>query len=114
VPPERGVILGADDAHTTAQEEVEVLVWAMAWAAAAGRGPERVGIAPSGSLAGLDRHYARRKLERLGESIRIANMGPLEGIADALDPDPLHSKLPGLRAMAEAVEAASGRHGAAT
>jgi methionine synthase II (cobalamin-independent) len=109
VPEERGVILGADDAHRTQPEEVEVLVWAMAWAAAAGRGAERVGIAPSGTLAGLDRHQARRKIERLGESIRIANMGPLEGVADSLDSDPLRSKMPGLRAMAEAVEAASGR-----
>ena len=111
VPPERGVIVGADDPRRDAQEEVEVLVWAMAWAASAGRGPERVGIAPAGSLAALDRHRARRKIERLGESIRIATMGPLEGVADSLDPDPLHSKMPGLRAMAEAVEAASGRTG---
>ena len=68
-----------------------------------------IGIAPNGSLAALDRHYARRKIERLGETVRIASMGLLADVAIALDPDPLASRMAPLKVMAEAVEVASGR-----
>jgi hypothetical protein len=82
------------------------MTWAMAWAAAGERGSDRVGIAPNGSLGRLDRLAAKRKIERLGETIRIASMGPLQDVAEALDPDPWSSKMAELRALAEAVAAA--------
>ena len=106
VPPERGIVSGVMDPRQSALDETEPMVWAMAWAARGGRGPERVGVAPSGSLAYLDRHPARRKIERLGESIRVASMGPLEDVAEALDRAPLESRMPELRSMAQAVAAA--------
>ena len=106
VPPERGVIAGAVDAHNPTYDEIEVMVWAMAFAAGEGRGQDRAGIAPNASLTLIDRHYARRKCERMGEAVRIARMGPLADVADALDPDPLHSRMPELRALGEAVETA--------
>ncbi len=49
-----------------------------------------------------------RKLELLGEAVRIASMGPLDEVAIALDPDPLASSMAPLRAMAETVAAARG------
>ena len=110
VPPDVGLIAGVVDAHETALDEIEPQVWAMAWAAAVGdRGADRVGIAPNGSLASMNRFYARRKIDRLGEAIKIASMGPLADIAAALDPAPLTTKRAELRTLAEAVEAA--RHG---
>lgn len=105
-PVERGIVCGVAEARRTAQDEVEVMTWAMAWAAAGDRGPDRVGIAPNGSLAGMDRLAAKRKIERLGETVRIASMGPLQDVADALDPDPLGSRMAELRILAESVEAA--------
>ena len=109
VPPDVGLIAGVVDAHDTALDEIEPQVWAMAWAAAGERGEARVGIAPNGSLAAMNRFYARRKIDRLGEAIKIAAMGPLADIANALDPAPLTTKRAELRVLAEAVEAA--RHG---
>ena len=106
VPAERGIVCGVADAARPAQDEVEVMTWAMAWAAAGERGSDRVGIAPNGSLGRLDRLAAKRKIERLGETIRIASMGPLQEVAEALDPDPSASKITDLRALAEAVAAA--------
>lgn len=106
VPPDRGLIAGAVDAHRPTYDEIEVMVAAMAWAARDGRGEERVGIAPNATLALIDRHYARRKCERMGEAVRIARMGPLQEVADALEPDPAHSQWPELRELAAAVETA--------
>jgi 5-methyltetrahydropteroyltriglutamate--homocysteine methyltransferase len=103
VPATRGVIVGAGDARTEALDETEVLVWAMAWAAQGERGPERVGVAPNGSLAFVGRHFAHRKCQRLGEAVRIGSMGPLQEVAEALDERPTKSKMPELRAMAAAV-----------
>src|SRR5437899_11978335 len=42
VPPERGIIVGSADARSETLDETEVHVWAMAWAAQGGRGPDRV------------------------------------------------------------------------
>jgi methionine synthase II (cobalamin-independent) len=65
---ERGMILGIADARTGDLEDPEHLAWAAAYAASIlGRGPERVGLAPSGSLAGLTLDQARAKLERLAD-----------------------------------------------
>jgi len=106
VPNELGVIVGALDASTRERDESEVLVWALAWAAERGRTPERVGIASNGSLRAIGRHAARRKIELMGEAVGIAAMGPLHEVAEALDPDPLTSRMVPLRSMAEAVAAA--------
>ncbi len=106
VPAERGIIVGAADASTGKLEETEVLVWAMAWAASGDRGSARVGLAPNGSLGAIGRHYAHRKCLRLGEAVKIASMGPLREVAEALDEDPLRSKMPELRRMAADVNQA--------
>jgi 5-methyltetrahydropteroyltriglutamate--homocysteine methyltransferase len=106
VPPERGVIVGALDADRSARDEPELMVWAMAWAADGGRTGDRVGIAPNGRLRGLGRHEARRKIEEMGQAVRIASMGPLQEVAEALDPTPLETRMKPLRLLAEAVEAA--------
>jgi len=82
------------------------MVWAAAWAAAGERGAERIGMAPNGSLRSVGRHAARRKIERLGEAVGIASMGPLQEVAESLDPDPLGTRMAPLRRLAEAVEAA--------
>jgi methionine synthase II (cobalamin-independent) len=108
VPSTRGIIVGAADARTETLPETEVLVWAMAWASQGDRGPERVGVAPNGSLWSIGRHFAHRKCQRLGEAVKIAQMGPLVEVAEALDPDPSHSKMPELRSLAAAVTAARG------
>jgi methionine synthase II (cobalamin-independent) len=107
VPPDRGVIVGALDSTETRRDDPELMVWAMAWAAHGGRTSERIGVAPNGSLRSLGRHETRRKVEQMGEAVRIASMGPLQEVAKALDPAPLESRMTALRVMAEAVEAAS-------
>ena len=106
VPPDRGVIIGALDATRTVRDDPELLVWAMAWAAQGDRTRDRVGVAPNGSLRALGRHETRRKIEQMGEAVRIAAMGPLDEVAEALDPSPSESHLDGLRTLPPAVEAA--------
>jgi methionine synthase II (cobalamin-independent) len=106
VPPEIGVVVGALDASNPALDDTEVMVWAMSWAGPEERTPARVGIASNGSLRAIGRHPARRKIELMGEAVRIASMGPLEEVAEALDPVPLESKIGPLREMAQAIEAA--------
>jgi len=100
LPAERGVIVGAVDAASGLLDDPEMLVWAAALAAeAGGRGSVRVGIAPSGSMAGIDRHHARRKIEQMGLALRLARMGPLGEVARALQPDPATSSIPTLRRL---------------
>jgi methionine synthase II (cobalamin-independent) len=106
VPAEYGVIIGALDAASTVRDETEVMVWAMAWAAHPERTAERIGIASNGSLRAIGRHAARRKIELMGESVRIGSQGPLKEVAEALDPLPLESRMAPLREMALAVDAA--------
>ncbi len=104
-PPERGIIVGSADRTTERMDETEVHVWAMAFAARGGRESTRVGCAPNGSLYAIGRHFAHRKCYRLGEAVNVAGMGPLQDVAEALDEDPAHSRMPELRAIAEAFEA---------
>lgn len=106
VPTDVGVIIGALDAASPTLDETEVMVWAMAWAGPAERTTARVGIASNGSLRAVGRHAARRKIELMGEAVRIASMGPLQEVAEALDPAPLESRMASLRAMAATVDAA--------
>lgn len=106
LPPERGVIVGALDSGQGLRDEAEVMVWAMAWASNGERTGDRIGVAPNGSLRSLGRHETRRKVEQMGEAVRIASMGPLQEVAEALDPAPLDTRMVPLRRLAEAVEAA--------
>ncbi len=108
VPSEIGVVIGALDAANAVLDETEVMVWAMAWACPEARTTARVGVAPNGSLRAVGRHAARRKIELLGEAVRVASMGPLREVAEALDPAPLDSKSAPLRELAVSVDAARG------
>jgi len=68
MPAERGIIAGAADARTDEPADRDRLVWAALSAAALNRrGPDRVGLAPSGSLAGRSPDAARAMIERLAE-----------------------------------------------
>ena len=107
VPPERGIVVGAlDAANPRARRDRSS--WSGRWPGrrTADRSTERIGVAANGSLRVVGRHAARRKIEQMGEAVGIARMGPLQEVAEALDPDPLHSRMAPLRTMAEAVEAA--------
>ncbi len=85
-PPERGIVAGVGDATGRRRTRVEDVVWAASYAASTqGRGMDRVGIAPSGSLAGLDPSRARSVLELLGEAARTIAGGRDEVLA-RLDP----------------------------
>ena len=107
--PDQGVIVGALDASSPLIDDAEMLVWAAALAAGMGdRGIARVGIAPSGSLAGLDRHKARRKIEQLGLAVRLAAMGPIQAVAEALQPDPARARIRRLPELYRAWQEATG------
>jgi methionine synthase II (cobalamin-independent) len=106
LPPERGVIVGAADVQTEQLPETEALVWAMAWASRGERGSKRVGVSPNGTLALVRRHFAHRKAQRCGESVTVANAGPLWDVAVALDEHPERSWMSDLRDLAAAVAAA--------
>ena len=107
--PEQGVIVGAIDARSLTREDPEMLVWAAALAAELdGRGTARVGISASGSLAGLPRHDARRKMEQGGMAVRLAAMGPLAEVARALQPHPATCRIKGLPELYAAWQAGTG------
>ena len=82
------------------------MVWAMAWAARASGPRTGIGDRLERQPSRIGRHAARRKIELMGEAVRIAAMGPLQEVAEALDPAPLESKMAPLRQLAEAVDAA--------
>ncbi|MBM4409524.1 MAG: hypothetical protein FJ038_13235 [Chloroflexi bacterium] len=69
-PGERGLIVGvAGMAARDEPDEAGRLRWAATLAAALhDRGPDRVGVAPAGSLDGLSREDARRRIETLAET----------------------------------------------
>lgn len=86
-PAERGIVLGVVEARSAERDFPEVLVWAIGYAASTGgRGEGRIGIAPSGSLAGLPRSIARRKIELLGHVAGLVERRNAEPIAASLDP----------------------------
>jgi methionine synthase II (cobalamin-independent) len=85
-PLERGMILGVVDARTPAIDEAAIVVWAIGYAASGGRGETRIGIAPSGSLAGLSPADARSKIELLGHVVGLLEGRAEEPIAASLDP----------------------------
>jgi 5-methyltetrahydropteroyltriglutamate--homocysteine methyltransferase len=107
LPRGRGIVCGVGDAQSAAIDDVEAIVYAIAWAARSTGDLARVGIAPSGSLRLLDRHAARRKIECLALAIQVASMGPIEEVAESLEPHPrTTSRYPDLARSAEAYEAA--------
>lgn len=86
LPADRGVIVGALTAHPDGDESRELLLYAVGYAAStAGRGAARVGLATSGSLAGLSWERAAAKVARLGEVGRLAE-APVEERRAAIDP----------------------------
>lgn len=85
-PGDRGVIAGALSGRNHGDDGPEVLLWAARYAASSkGRGMARVGLATSGSLAGLPWDAAVTKLRRLGEGVRVVAM-PADARPAALDP----------------------------
>lgn len=85
-PSERGIIVGVGDATGHRRTRIEDVVWAAGYAASTrGRGPDRTGIAPSGSLAGLEPARAREVLDLIGEAARTMAGGRDAGLA-RLDP----------------------------
>jgi methionine synthase II (cobalamin-independent) len=85
-PRERGIVAGVGDASGRHRTRLEDLVWAASYAASTqGRGIDRVGIAPSASLAGLDPAAARAIVDLLGEAARTI-AGGREEVVERLDP----------------------------
>jgi hypothetical protein len=83
---ERGIICGAMSAHQGSADGPEHLLFAARYAAAtAGRGIDRVGLATSGSMAGLSWDAAATKVRRLGEAAGLVAASP-EKRRQALDP----------------------------
>jgi hypothetical protein len=84
-PTELGLIAGAVSTRTGSDDGPEVLLWAAGYAASTGRrGPDRVGLATAGSLAGLSWEEAAAKVRRLGEAARLA-AAPREEQLAAID-----------------------------
>ena len=85
-PTATGIVCGALTADAMGDEAVEILLYALFYAAStAGRGPDRVGIATASSLAGVPWEVAERRMRRLGEAVRLASASPDERAA-TLDP----------------------------
>ena len=86
VPGSRGIVCGVGDASGLGRTGLEEMVFAARYAASTGgRGLDRVGLAPSGSLAGLDQDRARAVLELIGRAARLLAGGPAAALA-GLDP----------------------------
>jgi len=95
-PRERGIVAGALSTRDDSDDRVEVLLWAAAYAAStAGRGPDRVGLATAGSLAGLSWSAAERKVRLLGEAVRLAALPP-EELKRRIDPRAVDIRSAGL------------------
>ncbi len=85
-PQQVGIVCGAMSAADDSFDGPEVLLWAAGYAASTkGRGPLRVGLATASSLAHLPWAVAARKLERLGEAARLAEL-PVDERNARLDP----------------------------
>lgn len=85
-PGERGIVAGVGDATGRGRTRLEDIVWAAGYAASTGgRGPDRVGLAPSGGLASLGPEEARAVLALLGEAVATLAGGRAE-LVSRLDP----------------------------
>jgi len=86
VPGDRGVIVGAADARDTRPDELELLAFAIGYAASTGgRGHARVGLATSGDLAAMPYDAAIAKVRRIGEAAAYYEAEP-GMLARAIDP----------------------------
>lgn len=86
VPGSRGIVCGVGDASGRDRIGLEEIVFAARYAASSGgRGMNRVGLAPSGSLAGIEPERARAVLDLVGRAARLLAAGPATALA-ALDP----------------------------
>jgi methionine synthase II (cobalamin-independent) len=91
-PRATGIVCGAMTADATGDESVEILLYALNYAASTGgRGPDRVGIATAGSLEGVSWDVAERRMRRLGEAVRLAGATPDERAA-AVDPRAVNAR----------------------
>jgi hypothetical protein len=85
-------VCGAMTAGATGDESVEILLYALNYAASTGgRGPDRVGIATAGGLEGVSWDVAERRMRRLGEAVRLAGAPPDERVA-AVDPRAVNAR----------------------
>ncbi len=85
-PGDRGIVCGALSVEPDDDDASELLLWAAAYAAStAARGPGRVGLASAGSLEHLGWERALRKLARLGDAARLADLPP-DDLRRAIDP----------------------------
>lgn len=86
VPGDRGVIVGADDATVARPESVEILTFAIGYAASSGgRGHDRVGVATSGDMTGLSWAAGQAKMAGIGRMVELY-AGPPGSLAAAMDP----------------------------
>lgn len=100
LPSEMGVIVGAADASSDRDDDPEMLLWAGTLAAESNdRGHLRVGVTTSGSMVGVARRSAARKVESLGTAMRLAKLGPVGQVARALQPEPATCRIRSLRTL---------------
>jgi methionine synthase II (cobalamin-independent) len=87
VPGDRGVIVGAADARAARLDELELLVYAIGYAASTmGRGHQRVGLATSADMvASIPWERALAKIRRIGETAAYYE-APAGTLAEAMDP----------------------------
>jgi len=91
-PGDRGIVCGALPVEEGSADGPETLLWAAGYAASTGgRGAQRVGLATASSLAHLPWAVAVRKLERLGEAARLADL-PAADRARSFDPRAVSSR----------------------
>lgn len=91
-PSSVGIVCGAMTADDRGDETIEILLYALGYAASTGgRGFERVGIASAGSLGGVPWPVAERRMRRLGEAVRLAAASPDERAA-VVDPRAVSSR----------------------
>ena len=91
-PRDTGIVCGAMTAGPAGDETLEILVYALNYAASTGgRGADRVGVATAGSLADVPWTVADCRMRRLGEAVRLAHGTPDERAA-VLDPRAVSSR----------------------
>ncbi|MBA3779192.1 MAG: hypothetical protein H0X16_07840 [Chloroflexi bacterium] len=100
-PGSRGIVCGVADARNTKPDEEALMIWAARYAAStAGRGLDRVGLAPSAGLEYLPRDRARAKIRALGAAAEKASTSDPRALREAMNPrlNPLLAAPPGGKA----------------
>jgi methionine synthase II (cobalamin-independent) len=86
-PGDRGIVCGVADARSATVDALEIMVWAAHYAASTGgRGLQRVGLATTGSMAGLPWPTAVAKMDALADAAGVAASSSADEIASILDP----------------------------